>query len=272
MSNPPFSTNLVNMRFPPANVPVRILRPNTSRRLGLIDQDPGAPPRDPEMLISNGSYTYGQPLSRHGLIKIPNPLNWQPELRTFSPSDPTFYPAELRIPKYLYSFESMLFLGFSYDTALVVWNEFIASGQNEGGPFGLPRFLISYMYAKGVADGVEKYNEVKQLTGFDPRGTSYAGFWPGLKDLEGLDPELPASAHENDYQRRLYGGSTVKLHHWAYCLILNRFVFLAILTHIFDVVEEVEFTESSNPEPLALWVETIYKMQNLALHMGLFPC
>lgn len=45
-----------------------------------------------------------------------------------------------------------------------------------------------------------------------------------MKEIEVVDPELPATLHDDDNeQRRIYGGSTVKLRRWAYTIFFYRF-------------------------------------------------
>lgn len=282
MPNQSASDNLAIARFPPGNVVYRVLYPGTAHKLGLIDLDPDLP-RAPNVYVPRGPYTHDPPFSRHGLRRIPNPLNWDQDRRSFTPRHPSFYPSELRIPTYLYSFETLLFLGFSYDTALQLWNQYVATGGNEGGAFGLPRFVIAYLHSKGVVDGITKYAELKALSGYDPRGTNYAGFWPGVRELEGIDPELPESAHDDadmrrvygdPEERRLYGGSIVKLHHWAYQMVFYRFAFLTLVTNLFDVVDEdpADWMGFAHPDPFALWGDTVYMMETTAVRSGVFPC
>ena len=62
--------------------------------------------------------------------------------------------------------------------------------------------------------------------------------------------------------------ATVKLYHWAYLMVFNRFAFLAILTPLFDKVEDLERTDLSNT---VRHVDTIYKMQDAALQGRVFP-
>lgn len=283
-----FSIVLASMHFPTANIPRRILRPVTARGLGLQNLDP----RLPTMNIPIGRHRYEPAFSRHALRRVPHPLNWSPVPRTFDSNNPNFYPSELRVPIYLYSFETILFLGFSYETAVSLWTRFTAKttttnnnathcdginniDTNEGGMFGFPKYLIAYLQGQGVVDGIEKYQEVKRLSGYDPRGTSYGGFGPGVKELESVDPELPlTAAHDDDdeQRRRIYGSSTTtKLHHWVYMTIFNRFAFLAMLTYLFEAIDDPQWTDLEDPEPLAMWKGAIHSLQQLAFLHGVFP-
>lgn len=47
-------------------------------------------------------------------------------------------------------------------------------------------------------------------------------------------------------------------------MVFNRFAFLALLTYLFEAIDDPEWTGLKNSEPCAVWKEAIYTLQRLA--------
>lgn len=184
---------------------------------------------------------------------------------------------ELRVPIHLYSFTTIIVLGFYLRHRARTLDSIHRQQQPYHRrhhqhywrrDFGFPKYLIAYLHGQGVTDGVEKYGELKQLSGYDPQ--SMYKLRRLLSRCEGNRKCWSGVAGDSSLRR---GRAALSHLRWLRCKAsFNRFAFLALLTNIFESIDDPDWTSFEHPGAnCQLWTEKIHSLQHLAFFITEFP-
>lgn len=192
-------------------------------------------------------------LTRHGLHRIRNPLNFNPNtglfliddedrrLRGWSPC----HPDEIAIPTYFVSYETLVFVGFKKIKAMELWESY--KMENDAVDKSVPienkavlhqnTFRIlrhAQRYLKANAKHATTFRQLQDV-GFD-NSTVYAGFQPSMRYTNG-SPSL------DTVDVLQPSGRGTKLLAWALRITFRRFIFLSQLNAMLEGAELEEEEE-----------------------------
>lgn len=218
-------------------------------KLGLFDSgDDGCP-------LSDSSMT------RHGLRRIPNPLNWNPntgvflidendrKLRGWYPC----HPDEIAIPTYFVSYETLVFVGFTKIKAMELWESYkLENNTADPSPpldnkmdldqHSSKLLLHAQRYLKANARHTTNFRHLQDL-GFD-NSTVYVGFQPSMR----YSNRSPALDIVDIFQPL---GRDTNLLAWALRSSFRRFIFLCQLDSMLSMLEEAKLqklcTDNTRP-------------------------
>lgn len=187
-------------------------------------------------------------LTSHGLRRVPNPLNFNPNtglfmidnddrrLRGWSPC----HPDEIAIPTYFVSYETLVFVGFTKIKAMELWKSY--KKENEAADASVPLDNMVAMhqasfrllrhgqrYLKAKAKHATAFSHLQDV-GFD-NSTVYVGFQPSTRYSDGS----PALDAVDVFQPP---GTGTKLLAWALRTTFRRFIFLCQLNAMLEGAEE----------------------------------
>lgn len=225
------------MEIPPPGLrTLPVLNDASLIKLGLFDA--GA---DGRPLIATN-------LTSHGLRRVPNPLNFNPNtglfmidnddrrLRGWSPC----HPDEIAIPTYFVSYETLVFVGFTKIKAMELWKSY--KKENEAADASVPLNNMVAMhqasfrllrhgqrYLKAKAKHATAFSHLQDV-GFD-NSTVYVGFQPSMRYSDGS----PALDAVDVFQPP---GTGTKLLAWALRTTFRRFIFLCQLNAMLEGAEE----------------------------------
>ena len=231
---------------PPGLRSLPVLDGASMMKLGLFDAgEDGRLPKDTN-------------LTHHGLRRIRNPLNFNPntglflidnEDRTLRGWDPC-HPDEIAIPTYFVSYETLVFVGFTKIKAMELWESY--KKENDAADESVPddskavlhqnTFRIlrhAQRYLKSHARHATTFRHLQDV-GFDS-STAYVGFQPSMRysngspALDTVDVLQPSGGH-------------TRLLAWALRLSFRRFIFLSQLNGMLEAAElEDDYTSRVRP-------------------------
>ncbi len=176
------------------------------------------------------------PLTRnHGFQKIPNPFNWDLDACSFV-ENIIIYPDVLRVPIFLYSLQTLIFIGFTVREAENLWErqQICNKGRSQ-----YTLLTLAHKYLKDNAEDATSLEQVLQI-GFNPSSPN-TGFFPGVGYRSGI-PSLPVI----DIDRPAEGS---KLIDWCYWITYRRFSFLLYLEPMLQDL----IGDGPDRHPLELW-------------------
>lgn len=243
------------MEFPPPGLRSLLVLDNASMmKLGLFEAG-----EDGRLLMDTN-------LSHHGLDRIRNPLNFNPntglflidtedtKLRGWTPC----HPDEIAIPTYFVSYETLVFVGFTKTKALELWESY--KMENDAADKSVPTenkavlhqntFRIlrhAQRYLKANARHATTFKQLQDI-GFD-NSTVYVGFQPSRKYTNG-SPAL-------DTVDVLQPAGDKKLLAWALRTSFRRFIFLSQLNAMLECAELEELCAAKLRPTLFHWKQLI---------------
>lgn len=233
------------MSFPPAGLrTLPVLNDASLIKFGLFDEGPDGLP----LIATN--------LTCHGLHRVPNPLNFNPNtglfvidnedrrLRGWAPC----HPDEIAIPTYFVSYETLVFVGFTEMKALELWESYNLENEAADASVPLHNMVAMHQASFRLLRHAQRYLEANakhatafgqlQAVGFD-NSTVYVGFQPSMRYNNG-SPALDAV----DVSKPEPG---TKLLAWALRITFRRFIFLCQLNAMLEGAVEISTVATIRP-------------------------